>query len=76
MALAGLKRLSSYGLAGVVFAATYAGVFACSSTETTFVDEPDDESPTDAGFDTKPSAESGLGVLTFMPETSFSGFDG
>ncbi|MBN9160511.1 MAG: hypothetical protein BGO98_02445 [Myxococcales bacterium 68-20] len=75
MASAGWKRLSSFGLAGAVFVATYAGVFACSSTETSFVEE-DEPVATDAGFDTKPSAESGLGVLTFMPETSYSGHDG
>ncbi len=72
-----VKRLSSYWLAGAVFAAAYAGVFACSSTQTTYVDEPDEEPGVkDAGFDTKPSAESGLGILTFMPERSYSGFDG
>lgn len=36
-----MKRLSSYGLAGAVFASAYAGVFACSKT--TYVDEPDEE---------------------------------
>ena len=72
-----MKRLSSYGLAGVVFLAAYAGVFACSSTQTTYVDEPDDEPGVkDAGFDSKPSTDSGLGILTFMPETSYSGHDG
>jgi hypothetical protein len=69
-------RFSSYGLATMVFAAAYAGVFACSSTETKYVDEPEGPGGKDAGFDSQPSAESGLGILTFMPERSFSGFDG
>jgi len=73
----GMKRLSSYGLAGTVFLAAYAGVFACSSTQTTYVDEPEDEPGVkDAGFDTRPSPDSGLGILAFMPEKSYSGFDG
>ena len=78
MSLRGMRRLSSYGLAGSVFLAAYAGVFACSSTQTTYVDEPEDEQPgvKDAGFDTKPSGDTGLGILTFMPEKSYSGFDG
>ena len=71
------KKLSSFGLAGAVFVAAYAGVFACSSTETKFVDEPDEETNVrDAGFDSRPSPDSGLGILTFMPEKSYSGFDG
>lgn len=76
MSSRGVKRLSSYGLAGGVFFAAYAGVFACSSTQTTYVDEPEEPGVKDAGFDTKPSAESGLGFLTFMPEKSYSGIDG
>lgn len=77
MSSRGIKRLSSYGLAGAVFVAAYAGVFACSSTQTSYVDEPEEEPGVkDAGFDTKPSAETGLGILTFMPEKSYSGFDG
>jgi hypothetical protein len=77
MTLGGLSRLSSYGLASAVFVAAYAGVFACSSTQTTYLDEPEGtEEKKDAGFDSRPAADSGLGILTFMPETSFSGFDG
>src|SRR5690606_16764051 len=34
----------------------------------------DDEK--DGGFVTKPSPDSGLGILSFMPSESFSGFDG
>ncbi len=50
------------------------GCFACSSTETTFVDEPDEAKARRTRASTpKPSAESGLGVLTFMPETSLFG---
>jgi hypothetical protein len=52
-------------------------LFACTSTKTTYVDEPIPESEAkDAGFDSRPSLDSGLGQLTFMPEKSFSGFDG
>src|SRR5688572_4940244 len=50
--------------------------FACSSTTTSYVDEPEEPGVSDAGFDSQPSPDSGLGVLTFMPEESFSGFDG
>ncbi|MBX3205280.1 MAG: hypothetical protein KF764_09435 [Labilithrix sp.] len=75
MPSSGGKRLSSLGLVGAVFVATWVGVFACSSTETSYIEE-DEPAATDAGFDTKPSAESGLGILTFMPQTSYSGFDG
>jgi hypothetical protein len=59
-----------------VFVGSFAGVFACSSTTTSYVDEPEEQPAADGGFDSQPSAESGLGVLTFMPESSFSGFDG
>ncbi len=76
MSSRGVKRLSSYSLAGAVFVAAYAGVFACSSTKTTYIDEPEEPGVKDAGFDTKPSSGSGLGLLTFMPDTSYSGFDG
>jgi hypothetical protein len=58
-----------------VFVWTFAGVFACSETTTSYIDEPD-EPAVDGGFDSQPSPESGLGVLTFMPESSYSGFDG
>src|SRR5262245_9505027 len=76
MSLGGLKRFSSVGLAGAVFVATYAGVFACSSTQTSYIGEPEEPGVRGAGFDTRPSAETGLGVLSFLPDTSFSGFDG
>ncbi|HVH41497.1 MAG TPA: hypothetical protein VM925_04110 [Labilithrix sp.] len=56
----------------VVLAAS-AGVFACSKEEARYVDEP---GTVDASFDSKPSPDSGLGVLSFMPQASFSGFDG
>ncbi|MBX3216785.1 MAG: hypothetical protein KF850_32420 [Labilithrix sp.] len=75
MPLRGYQRLSSVGLVAAVFAATWAGVFACSTTETSYIEE-DEPDTFDAGFDTQPSAESGLGVLTFMPERSYSGYDG
>lgn len=32
--------------------------------------------PKDAGYDSQPSLDSGLGVLSFSPEQSYSGFDG
>jgi hypothetical protein len=32
--------------------------------------------PKDAGYDSQPSLDSGLGVLSFSPDTSYSGFDG
>ncbi len=32
--------------------------------------------PKDAGYDSQPSLDSGLGVLSFSPEQAYSGFDG
>jgi hypothetical protein len=72
----GLRRRSSAALATAVFVAAYAGVFACSTTKVSYIDEPEQQGPTDAGFDSNPPADSGLGLLTFMPETAFSGYDG
>jgi hypothetical protein len=74
-----MSKLSSVGLCLAVFVATFAAVAACSTTKTSYVDDPDDDDPggaKDAGFDTQPSRDSGLGVLAFMPSASFSGFDG
>jgi hypothetical protein len=70
----GTRARSSIGALALVFFAAYASVFACSSSEPSQTARP--AKANDAGFDTKPSPESGLGVLTFMPRTSFSGFDG
>jgi len=52
-----------------------ASAFACSSQTVTYVDEPV-PAAADGGFDSAPSPESGLGELTFMPDKSYSGFDG
>lgn len=67
--------LSSAGLCSGVLVVTVLGVFACSSTKTSYVDEPDDPL-TDGGFNSQPRPDSGLGILSFMPDDSFSGFDG
>lgn len=57
--------------------AACAGAVACSSEpEATYIDEPVPGEPQDAGFDSTPSPDSGLGVLTFRPDRSYSGFDG
>lgn len=48
---------------------------ACSSTKQVWVDEPD-EPRADGGFVTKPSPDSGLGILQFRPAQSYSGHDG
>ncbi|MBX3229518.1 MAG: hypothetical protein KIT84_17130 [Labilithrix sp.] len=52
-------------------------MFACTKTETTYVDEDDDDDDTtvDSGSG-KPPADSGLGILGFKPEVMYSGFDG
>lgn len=62
------RKLSSIALASLV-----AYVVACSKDEAKYVEE---EVPTDAGFDSKPSPDSGLGILTFMPKQAYSGHDG
>ncbi len=65
----------AFGLA-LPFAAAVLALFACTKTETRYVDEPDEEeAETDAG-PAPVSADSGLGVLSFKPDTMFSGFDG
>jgi mono/diheme cytochrome c family protein len=53
---------------------------ACTHTRTEYIDVPD-KSPgvagiTDAGFDSQPPADSGLGILAFRPSTLYSGYDG
>ena len=60
-----------------VLAVLGAGVMACSTTETRYIDEPLPET-TDAGTatDSGMSPDSGLGILSFRPPASFSGFDG
>jgi hypothetical protein len=58
------------------------GLSACSGagSETDGTAEPaaDGDAPgvADAGYDSTPSPDAGLGVLSFSPERSFSGFDG
>jgi hypothetical protein len=69
-----MSWLSSATLGAVVFTATLAGVFACTTTKSYYVDEPTEEG--DGGGTVQPSADSGLGILTFRPEEAFSGFDG
>jgi hypothetical protein len=70
-------QLFSIGLFASVFVAAWAGVFACSQTETKWVDVPDD-SGTDKEPEggVQPSPDSGLGILTFRPDQGFSGVDG
>jgi hypothetical protein len=54
---------------------------ACTHTRTEYIDVPD-QAPggvagiTDAGFDSQPPADSGLGILAFRPNTLYSGYDG
>lgn len=57
------------------FAVLGAAAIACSSTKTTYVTEPD-PSAADAGLESGPSAEAGIGALGFRPATAYSGFDG
>ena len=61
-------------LAGLPLAA----LVACSHTRTEYIDVPDTPitSITDAGFDSAPPADSGLGILAFRPSTLYSGYDG
>jgi hypothetical protein len=62
----------------VLAAIPLAVLIACTHTTTQYIDVPD--SPitaiTDAGFDSAPPADSGLGVLAFRPSTLYSGWDG
>lgn len=69
----GRRRLSLL-LSSVI---VVAGLVACGTqTESHWVDEPDPAASGDAGFDSAPSPDSGLGILTFRPARSYSGFDG
>lgn len=53
------------------------GAVACgSSTKVTYVDEPIPDDGQDGGGGATPSPDSGLGILSFRPDKSFSGFDG
>src|SRR4051812_1896280 len=61
-------------LSAVVKALLIAYGVACSKDEARYVEE--DVPMTDAGFDTMPSPDSGLGILTFMPTQSYCGHDG
>ncbi len=65
--------LSSATLGAVVFTATLAGA-GCTTNKQFYVDEPAEED--DAGDSTRPSPDSGLGILTFRPTEAYSGFDG
>ena len=72
-----MKKL--FGLAAVLGLAGAVGSFACSEDPPAF--PPDEEedggkgTTKDSGFDSKPPEDSGLG-LGFLPDESFSGFDG
>ncbi len=72
-----MSWLSSRSLGAAIFVATFAGALACTKTETSFVDEdvPSDEDQ-DGGGSSRPNPDSGLGILTFRPAESYSGFDG
>jgi hypothetical protein len=48
----------------------------CSKTETRYIDVPVDDPSVDGGNANPGSPDSGLGVLTFRPATTYSGFDG
>lgn len=63
-----------YLLAALALAATFGGV-GCEKTETVWVEDPE-EPISDAGFDSRPAPDSGLGILHFRPEQTYSGFDG
>ena len=56
------------------FAVLGAAAVACSSTKTTYVDDPIPVA--DAGGDSAVASDAGFGVLSFRPATAFSGFDG
>lgn len=71
--------LGSGVLVAVVAAAAAASV-ACSSDPQYVEVYEDEEDPgkgaSDGGFDSTPSLDSGFGFVSFLPERSFSGFDG
>lgn len=71
-----MRWLPTVGLCTGVFVASSLALFACSTTTQKYVDEDEEEEEKDGGFVTKPSPDSGLGILSFMPSESFSGFDG
>jgi hypothetical protein len=63
------SRIAGVGLGALLV------LLACSKTETKFIEEPIPDDG-DAGFDSRPDPDSGLGELVFRPETLYSGFDG
>lgn len=71
-----MSWLSSAGLCTGSLGALVAFFFACSPATTSYVDEPEQPVIKDGGTDARRAPDSGLGVLTFRPEESFSGFDG
>ncbi len=61
----------------LVGGAVCGAIVACAADpEEHYVDEPAPQETPDAGFDTAPSPDSGLGILTIRPLKTYSGFDG
>lgn len=70
-----MKSSIATGVFSATLAAAFAFTQACSSDSADqLIDAP--ESDQDGGFDSQPSPESGLGILAFMPNETFSGYDG
>jgi hypothetical protein len=62
--------------AGSLAALSFLSLYACGDNQkVTYVDEPIPDSEKDGGG-VQPSPDSSLGILTIMPEESYSGFDG
>jgi hypothetical protein len=73
-----MRWLPTAGLCTGLFVASLWALWACSTTTQKYVEEDGEEETDekDGGFVTKPSPDSGLGILTFMPSQAYSGFDG
>ncbi len=71
-----MRWLPTAGLCTGLFVTSLLALFACSTTKETYVEEDEEEEEEDGGFVTKPSPDSGLGILTFMPKEAYSGYDG
>jgi hypothetical protein len=70
-----MTSITGFRVACVV---TVSGLLACTTTTTKYIEVPDEVPVKDAGaaFDSQPPGDSGLGILTFRPETIYSGYDG
>lgn len=67
-----VRALTGGLVTAVIGLAAWMGATACSSDDAAYVEEP----VADASFDTRPTADSGLGILAFRPHEAFSGYDG